>query len=487
MDHKWAALRRCERNDSTRFWQCEEGTAPTESAPIAPKTTQLNPQGPEPITDLVRSLVMVDFDIAHRVEGVYGTSFRGSGLIVDEKAGLILVDRDTTPVAMGDCMVTFGGAIRVPCKVEFVHPIHNFSVLSYAPEQIGSTPVKAVQFAAADPVPGEEVWQLGLSSRYQMVWRKSRVARVEPLRLNRPSPPQFRDINVETIRLDDYTPTVGGLLANEKGEVTALWASYRSEKGGDSSSFFRGIPVSFLRIVLEPLLAGKPINYRTLGVELGTVDLADAQEMGLSAEDAKAFETADPLSRQILSVSRLFAGTPAESLLKGGDLLLEMAGKRVTRFSQFESTSQAETVSLRILRNGETLRVEVPSQVTSALGIERVLQWQGALLHKPHFDLAAQRGIEPVGVYISYYAYGSPASRYGLRATRRILQVDSKPTPDLNAFIAAVAGKENGDSVRIQTVSLDNQVHVTTLKINKHYWPTRVFQLTDGIWSRSTP
>lgn len=485
MDHKWAPLRRCERNDTARLWSCIDGEAPEKTTLLQPpKTTQLIEKGPDPVASLTRSLVMVDFDIAHRAEGVYGTSFRGSGLIVDDKKGLILVDRDTVPVAMGDCMVTFGGSIRVPCKVEFVHPIHNFSVLSYRPEQIGETPVKAVQFADNDPVPGEELWQVGLSSRYQMVWRQSRVARVEPLNLSRPSPPQFRDINVETIRLDDYTPTVGGLLANSKGEVAALWASYRSEKGGDSSSFFRGLPVSFLKVVLDPLLAGKEANYRILGVELGTIDLADAQEMGLSAEDAKAFEEANPNARQILSVSRQFAGTPAEKLLEGGDLLLEVAGQRVTRFVEFEALSQAEIVSVRVLRNGQALDLNIPTRPAGGLGIVKVLQWQGALLHKPHFDLTAQRGIEATGVYISFYTYGSPASRYGLRATRRILQVDSKPTPDLDSFMAAVAGKVDGDSVRIQTVALDNQTHVNTLKINNHYWPTSEFKLVDGEWRR---
>jgi S1-C subfamily serine protease len=487
MDHKWAQLRKCERNDTTRFWTCVDGEAPAQAAPVAPKSTQLMEKGPAPVASLSRSLVMVDFDIAHRAEGVYGTGFRGSGLIVDDKKGLVLVDRDTVPVAMGDCMVTFGGSIRVPCKVEFVHPIHNFSVLSYAPEQIGETPVKAVRFAEKDPVPGEELWQVGLSSRYQMVWRQSRVARVEPLNLSRPSPPRFRDINVETIRLDDYTPTVGGLLANSKGEVAALWASYRSEKGGDSSSFFRGLPVSFLKVVLDPLLAGKQANYRILGVELSTVDLADAQEMGMSADDAKAFEEANPNARQILSVSRQFAGTPAAELLEGGDLLLEVAGERVTRFVEFEALSQAELVSVKVLRNGQILDLNIPTSPAGGLGVVRVLQWQGALLHKPHFDLAAQRGIESTGVYISFYAYGSPASRYGLRATRRILQVDSKPTPDLDSFMAAVAGKADGDSVRIQTVALDNQVHVNTLKINNHYWPTNIFQLKNGNWERTTP
>jgi S1-C subfamily serine protease len=142
---------------------------------------------------------------------------------------------------------------------------------------------------------------------------------------------------------------------------------------------------------------------------------------------------------------------------------------------------------VKVLRNGQILDLNIPTSPAGGLGVVRVLQWQGALLHKPHFDLAAQRGIESTGVYISFYAYGSPASRYGLRATRRILQVDSKPTPDLDSFMAAVAGKADGDSVRIQTVALDNQVHVNTLKINNHYWPTNIFQLTNGNWERTTP
>jgi hypothetical protein len=64
------------------------------------------------------------------------------------------------------------------------------------------------------------------------------------------------------------------------------------------------------------------------------------------------------------------------------------------------------------------------------------------------------------------------------------MEVDSQPTPDLDSFLAAVAGKATGDSVRIQTVALDNQVHVHTLKVDKHYWPTNEFTLVDGHWRR---
>ena len=49
--------------------------------------------------------------------------------------------------------------------------------------------------------------------------------------------------------------------------------------------------------------------------------------------------------------------------------------------------------------------------------------------------MSAQRGIAPEGVYVGYFAYGSPATRYGLYPGRRIVEVDGVPTPDLDAFL----------------------------------------------------
>ncbi len=50
--------------------------------------------------------------------------------------------------------------------------------------------------------------------------------------------------------------------------------------------------------------------------------------------------------------------------------------------------------------------------------------WAGATLQAPHRAMIAQRGIPPEGVYVGYFAYGSPATRYGLFPGRRIVEVD---------------------------------------------------------------
>ena len=68
--------------------------------------------------------------------------------------------------------------------------------------------------------------------------------------------------------------------------------------------------------------------------------------------------------------------------------------------------------------------------------------------------------------------------------TMRIVEVDGKPTPDLDAFLALVSGKEDRASLRLKTVSWNNSVDVMTLKLDKTYWPTYELRRSGGGWER---
>ena len=105
-------------------------------------------------------------------------------------------------------------------------------------------------------------------------------------------------------------------------------------------------------------------------------------------------------------------------------------------------------------------------------------------LHLPSPSLGSA-GIPPVGVYVAYFSYGSPSTRYGLYPGRRIVEVDGTPTPDLDAFLAAVTGRADRSSVRLKTITWNNAPEVITLKLDKHYWPAYELRRTDRGWVRT--
>jgi S1-C subfamily serine protease len=173
-------------------------------------------------------------------------------------------------------------------------------------------------------------------------------------------------------------------------------------------------------------------------------------------------------------------------VLREGDLLLAIDGVTLNRFREVEEATQLPQVKLTILRDGVEKVIDVATAALRGEDIDRMLLWAGAVLHAPHRAMTIQRSIAPEGVFVAYFAYGSPATRYGLFAGRRIMEVDGRPVPDLDAFIAAVRGRENRSSVRLKTVTWNGTTGVTTLKLDQNYWPTYDLRRTsDAVWQRT--
>ena len=135
--------------------------------------------------------------------------------------------------------------------------------------------------------------------------------------------------------------------------------------------------------------------------------------------------------------------------------------------------------------DGEEITQTIATVALDGDGIDRVVSWAGALLQEPHRPLAVQRGIEPSGVYVSYFNYGSPASRYGLYAGRRIVAIDGLPTPDLDTFVDVIRRLDGREAVRINVVDWNDVPDVITLKPDPHYWATYELHRVGHEWRRS--
>lgn len=482
MDRTWFPARYCQRDDTTGLWPCRDLASGPELAEPAGGSTRFAESGDRRLDAIAASLVMVNFDLPYTISGVADRHYYGTGLILDHKRGYVLVDRNTVPVAMGDVAITFAGSLEIMGKVESVHPLHNLAIVSYDPELIGDTPVKSAVLSTTALKAGDEVLVVGLKADHQLARQAGVVASVDPMTLPLSRTLRFREANLEGISLVNEPAQMDGVMVDRRGHVVATWSSFAYQGGNESNQMNRGIASDLVREFADTVRERRP--FYSLEAEFGYAPLFAARKLGLDEAWIERLEKHDPKGRRALSVSRLAAGSPAAEVLRNGDMLLAIDGQIVTSFREMERATQKPSVAVTIWRDGQARDFDLDTVALDGVGIDRAVSWAGALLQDPHRAMAIQRGIDPSGVYVAYFNYGSPATRYGLWAGRRIVEIDGVQTPDLATFVDIVAHKGDQASIRLKTVTWNGAVEVITLKLDNQYWPAYEIRRSADGWQR---
>jgi S1-C subfamily serine protease len=485
IDHRWAPMQRCHRNDEAGLWDCEELSGPPADQ-AGPEPTPAPAASFEQVRDpvaavLAPSLCHIRFTIPYRTEGVEGWTYVGAGVVVDAERGLVYTDRGTVPIALGDAVLTFAGSVRVPAEVVYLHPRHNVALLRYDPAALGDIPIRSAELQPrTDLDAGDPVHQVGLTSNMRVVSQDTTISRVDAVSSYIPSPPAFREINTEAFKLAEHASSIGGVLADDKGRVIGLWTFNVDSDGGS----FLGLPVDYLSDLLAPVAAGRAIELRDLGVEVQPISLAAAADRGVPADWVTRLAEADPERRQALEIIRAHPDAPAFEALHGGDVLLAIGEEPVTRPRDLEVLVQGAEgpVPLTLLRDGEVSTLELEPVLLDGLGVQRVVSFAGALFHEPHEPVGLSYGEPLGGLYVSWYWYGGPAAHFGLRASTLVRAVNGQPVEDLDDFLAAVAGLGDGDAVRLEVESLKHVRDVTTLLTDTVYWPTVLIERGPDGW-----
>ena len=471
MDRRWFAAQRCQRDDASGVWPCRALAGGPVAKPGPTQPVRAEKPAPQRRTQAIASsLVGVQFDMPYPISGIAERNYFGTGVVVDAQRGYVVVDRNTVPEAMGDVQLTFAGTLEIPARVVYVHPTHNLTLLAYDPALIGAIPVQAARLSDQLPRPGETVQVAGLRNDFKPVYRSTQVASVNAVWLALSPTNRFRETNMETLALVNAPTDHDGVILNRHGDVVALWSSFSFQGPAGPSQETRGIPAQYVRELQSLARFGKELI--SLEVEWFPMPLASARKLGLSEDWVNRLKKHDAQRPQVQSVLRTVAGTPAAKVLEPGDILLSVDGKPVTRVREVELAGQKPSVELLLLRGGKTLALQLPTVSLGGQGVRHALMWSGALIQAHYRDMAAQRAFAPYGVYVAYAAHGSPASRYGQLAGRRIVAVDERPTPDLVSFVNAVRGKPDRQAVRLTTLTHNNRTEVLTLKIDATYWPS---------------
>ncbi|GFS36901.1 DegP protease 7 [Actinidia rufa] len=408
-------------------------------------------------------------------------------------------------------------------EVFFLHPVHNYALVAYDPSAlgpVGASVVRAVELLPDPPLRrGDTVYLVGLSRSLQATSRKSVVTNpYAALNIGSADCPRYRATNMEVIELDtDFGITFSGVLTDEHGRVQAIWGSFSTQlKYGGSSSedhqFVRGIPVYAISQVLDKIVSGangpillingirRPMPLvRILEVEFYPTLLSKARSFGLNDKWVQTLVKKDPIRRQVLRVKGCLAGSKADKLLEQGDMVLAINKKPITCFRDIEDACQALNqcdekdgkLNMTIFRQGREIEIPVGTDVRDGNGTPRVINWCGCIVQDPHPAVRALGFLpeEGHGVYVTRWCHGSPVHRYGLYALQWIVEVNGKPTPDLDAFVGVTKEINDGEFVRrVRTVHLNGKPRVMTLKQDLHYWPTWElrFDPDTAMWRRRT-
>jgi len=483
VDRRWFPARRCQRDDAAGVWNCAELPPPPAASAPRGGTVELQHYANRVAERVSASLVAVSFDMPYSVSGVSERNYHGIGLIVDAQRGLLITDRNTVPVSIGDVRLTFGRTLEIPGEVVYVHPLHNLAVVHYDPKLLGGTAVRAAEFSFAPLRAGQATNLLGLDETGELQLRSTVIADVHPLLLPLSRSVQFRDSNLEVATVVNPPDDLVGVLADDAGRVRALWASFATDNGRELVQESRGIAADVLAETLQIVIRGEPL--RSLEAEFVPQSLAAARNLGLSDAWVQRMQQASAETRQVLAVARLVGGSDAARQLQPGDLLLAVDGRVVTRFRDVETAvAGKEHVHVTVWGADGERTLDIATAALSGSDVDRIVFWAGATLQAPHRAISAQRSLPPQGVYVAFYAFGSPATRYGLAPGHRIVEVDGEPTPDLDAFVRRVAGKADRASLRLKALNWNGAPEVITLKLDRHYWPAYELRRTAAGWER---
>ena len=216
IDRAWFPARHCVRDDAIGIWPCTPIAAGPDAPPPKPGTTLFTRTGDKLVDEYAPSLVLVEFNMPYAISGVTERNYHGTGVVIDPVRGLVAVDRNTVPVALGDVRLTFAGTVQVDATVEYVHPLHNLAVVRYDPRQLGDTPVKAVKFAERMPATGETVHVVGLQGDNRVVSQQATVSLDRPGRV-----PAVANAAVPRREPRDHAPgeRAGGLRRRDRGQA----------------------------------------------------------------------------------------------------------------------------------------------------------------------------------------------------------------------------------------------------------------------------
>ena len=484
LDSIWFPANRCDLGEEEGIWQCKPLSMQTLDKQTKDKQTTATTTSPETVaaTDEYRhSLVHLRLKVPYPVSGHKAGQSTGTGIVIDAERGWVLASRTDIPTSMGDVYLTFNAEVEIPGKVLHLHPTHNLAIVAYDPKLVTSTPVTQVNFSDAELHLGQPYAIVGLGREQKLRQQIATFTEVEPVQFPVSAPPRFQSKNTELLQFINGPTDFTGWIADKDKNIVGLWLQFKHLSNNRPRSWHRGVHLDIAKKFIAR--AKRKQEWLDLGTSWFPVTLATGRKLGLAPAEITKLRNAG--ISQLYELQRISHSGAANEKLLRGDILLDINGKPVNSLREIDILTLSDAVEVRILRNREVINVAVDAESHPTTDIQRAVYWAGALIQPPPATLAQERQLPLDGVYVSFYKYGSPASRAGLVASMRIIEFDEVAVNNIKTFVRMAKKKQNSATVRLRVLDLNEQEHLITLRQDNIYWPPYQLLAKEGTWQRS--
>ncbi|KAJ1806329.1 hypothetical protein LPJ75_005078 [Coemansia sp. RSA 2598] len=412
--------------------------------------------------------------------------------------------------------VVFGGLVRVPATLAYMHPLYPICFLKYDPmllaeeeELVGSVAVSDLDIIGnSKEVEQDAQLDVGMQVTVYVGSLSRGVAKTAATVLSRSMAGSTTcdwcmDHGYFKTEVFGLVPSVAlgdtsiGVVCDGNGRIGGLWlhqptCTHRGSQGGTMV----GLDISLVRPVLESLrTAEDEVDIvRVLDVEFDTRSLATARILGVSDQHIRQMIRASNPQSSVFMVSRILnRRAPDEPSLEVGDIVLSVDGRPVQHINDLACLYSRDMAKLRIVRNKTEQTLVLPTTKLSGVNTRHVVCWAGGFMQKPWKRVLERANRIPSDVYTYTSFSGSPINAELSETTTFVTAIDEQPVQtledavriiqnlqneaarDFNARVAAgkafASGKMPGRDVIVRGVTLAGQELVGTIRTNDHYFP----------------
>ncbi|KAK4171584.1 hypothetical protein QBC36DRAFT_249330 [Triangularia setosa] len=400
------------------------------------------------------SFVSVECNMQYHFNGETKLQRSGFGVVVDASLGLVIVSRDTVPHDFSQIYVTFAGRARIEAKHVLSHSEHNYAFLQYDPTLVRAE-VYSGPLSTCGVNRGDEVYFVGCEETVDpLIAVKTTISDIYPNELSVMYRPVYCAINFDSIAVQEAKPGQChfGILVNKKGEIVALWLRYRHAKSGKENHTSRGFSVETIQPVLLKIQAGDRVGPRILGVQFEAIDKNKASTAGVPDNYIRKLESSKSPIHRFLRVLSAFIGEgseqPETSALQAGDIVLEVEGKPVFKYSDTDFMHWSKEIfpETTLVRDGVCKVIKLRTFAAEDFEPGRVAVFSGAVLQVPHLAVRQRLAGKklPSNVYISAIGTAAPFLMCGVKSSRFVTAIGDEPVQDLKSFLQAAAKCKEG-------------------------------------------